>query len=185
MVVRAVVEHVPGRDVGDAHQRIVGRVLILVAKRRSLRHAVEPYSRQPVGLARRHLHRRLVDHRLPGSAVLHRIRRVDLDIGGAIGGKYLSARQHEQIDRARRIGGGIRNGGFSGPCRAIEFKEADRRIGVAAIVGIDRTAACGHQDVAVRQQRARSILHRVLVALRTDRQPWPGRPGGRLGVVDR
>src|SRR3984885_798141 len=147
VIVRAAVEDMPGSNVRDADQWIVGRGLNVVSISCALRHPIEAMAGDCVRAARIENNRSVNDHRcpiLPGQ----RTRVVELDVIGKVGEEYLTGGKHEHISVVRLVGGSIRSVGYCGERPAIPFEELRWRM---------KGRAGHHEHVAVRFERSGTI----------------------------
>src|ERR1700677_3758870 len=112
VVVSAAVEHVSGCEIGDAHQRIVGRSLHVISVESTLRHAVKAETIDLVGAAGPDEGRRAEDERRPFWLVAA-FRGIEFDVVGEIRKQDLSVGKHQHVSEERAVYGrawGTRNG---------------------------------------------------------------------------
>ena len=137
VIVRARVEDVPARVIGDAHQRVVRRILVFVAIRHRLSEAVELGSGYLVGVTARQRFGNLLDRRQPGRLRLPR-RRVEHD-ARITEHHHLPRRQKQRRSR-------VRYAVNLGQTRSIPL--------------VDRSARAENQHVSTRFQRGDNCRRR-------------------------
>ena len=96
VIVRAAIEHVAGRQVCNAHDRIVGSGLNIIAVRRSLRHSVEEVAGDGVRASRTDGGRGALNARRPRCIVASGGSE-DLDIAREIGEEDLPGGQDQEV----------------------------------------------------------------------------------------
>src|SRR5215469_1747581 len=170
VVVRAAVKDVPGCVVCNAHERVIGGGLNVVAIRRTLRHSIEEVTGDGIGASRANGRRITLDTRRPGWIVASS-GSVNLDVAREICEQDLSCGKNQEVANERPITRSARWTRNRIEIGAIPFQNRYRTVAEAG--------ARHHQDVAVRLQR-RGTVSNVEVGRKV--RTWG--PGGGAHVID-